>query len=44
MSQVQPNAEVIAPDRVGRAIKDDYFGMPTNSAPVNWPSLFMSGA
>ena len=35
--------KLLHPDWVGRAIKDDYFGMPTNSAPVNWPS-FMSGA
>ena len=37
---MRPNAEVIGPDRVG---KDDYFGMPTNRAPVNLPSSLVSG-
>ena len=49
--QVQPilvrlnsDAEVIAQDRLGQAIKDGYFGTPTNRAPVNLPSPPMSGA
>ena len=43
---VRPNsdAEVIAQDRLGQAIKDGYFGTPTNRAPVNLPSPPMSGA
>ena len=32
------------PRSAGRAIKDDYFGVPTNRAPVNLPSSPMSGA
>ncbi len=39
-----PNAGVTARDQTGRAIKDDYFGIPTNRAPVNLPSSPMSGA
>jgi hypothetical protein len=40
----QPDAKVIAQERLGQAINDGYFGTPTNRAPVNWPSLFTSGA
>jgi hypothetical protein len=32
------------PRSAGRAIKDDYFRVPTNRAPVNLPSSPMSGA
>ena len=38
------NAGVITRDRPVRAIKYDYFGTPTNRAPVTLPSAPMSGA
>jgi hypothetical protein len=42
--RASPNAGVISRDQTGRAIKNDYFGTPTNRAPVNLPSSPMSGA
>ena len=42
--RVNSDAEVIPQDRLGQAIKDGYFGTPTNRAPINLPSPPMSGA
>ena len=44
LERAQPYRASHCPRSVGRAPKDNYFGTPTNRAPVSLPSALMSGA